>query len=124
MDLPDPGIELRSSALQVDSLPTELSGKLRTNVGEGEVSVLWSSPNSPAFRHPCSRFLGFWTQIRTYTITHQFLDLWSWTELHHQLSNFFRFQPRVLVSNQQVHCAQKMGSKSLLEVIMRVSIMG
>ena len=26
-DLPDPGIELGSSALQVDSLPTELSGK-------------------------------------------------------------------------------------------------
>ena len=27
MDLPDPGIELVSPALQVDSLPTELSGK-------------------------------------------------------------------------------------------------
>ena len=27
MDLPDPGIELGPSALQVDSLPTELSGK-------------------------------------------------------------------------------------------------
>ena len=27
MDLPDPGIELGSPALQVDSLPTELSGK-------------------------------------------------------------------------------------------------
>ena len=27
MDLPDPGIELRSPALQADSLPTELSGK-------------------------------------------------------------------------------------------------
>ena len=26
-DLPNPGIELRSSALQADSLPTELSGK-------------------------------------------------------------------------------------------------
>ena len=26
-DLPDPGIELGSSALQADSLPTELSGK-------------------------------------------------------------------------------------------------
>ena len=26
-DLPDPGIELGSPALQVDSLPTELSGK-------------------------------------------------------------------------------------------------
>ena len=28
MDLPDPGIELGSPALQVDSLPTELPGKL------------------------------------------------------------------------------------------------
>ena len=28
MDLPDPGIELGSPALQVDSLPTELSEKL------------------------------------------------------------------------------------------------
>ena len=27
VDLPDPGIELRSPALQADSLPTELSGK-------------------------------------------------------------------------------------------------
>ena len=27
MDLPNPGIKPRSSALQVDSLPTELSGK-------------------------------------------------------------------------------------------------
>ena len=27
MDLPNPGIEPRSPALQVDSLPTELSGK-------------------------------------------------------------------------------------------------
>jgi len=27
-DLPNPGIEPRSPALQVDSLPTELSGKL------------------------------------------------------------------------------------------------
>ena len=26
-DLPDPGIELRSPALQADSLPTELQGK-------------------------------------------------------------------------------------------------
>ena len=26
-DLPEPGIELESPALQVDSLPTELSGK-------------------------------------------------------------------------------------------------
>ena len=30
MDLPDPGIEPRSLALQADSLPTELSGKPST----------------------------------------------------------------------------------------------
>ena len=31
VDLPDPGIEPGSPELQVDSLPTELSGKLRVN---------------------------------------------------------------------------------------------
>ena len=30
-DIPDPGIELGSPALQVDYLPTELSGKLSVN---------------------------------------------------------------------------------------------
>ena len=30
-DLPNPGIELRPSALQVDSLPTELPGKPKKN---------------------------------------------------------------------------------------------
>ena len=33
MDLPNPGIELGSPALQVDSLPAELSGKPLTTVG-------------------------------------------------------------------------------------------
>ena len=32
MDLPDPGIEPESPALQADSLPTELSGKPEANV--------------------------------------------------------------------------------------------
>ena len=31
-DLPDPGIELGSSALQADSLPAELLGKPKTEV--------------------------------------------------------------------------------------------
>ena len=31
-DLPNPGIELRSPALQVDSLPNELSGKCKPKV--------------------------------------------------------------------------------------------
>ena len=35
MDLPNPGIELGSPALQVDSLPTELSGKLDHKEGWG-----------------------------------------------------------------------------------------
>ena len=30
VDLPNPGIELGSPALQADSLPTELSGKIRS----------------------------------------------------------------------------------------------
>ena len=33
-DLPDPGIELGSTALQADSLPTELSGKPRLKIKE------------------------------------------------------------------------------------------
>ena len=32
MDLPDPGIELGPPALQADSLPTELSGKVKVKV--------------------------------------------------------------------------------------------
>ena len=32
VDLPDPGIEPGSPALQVDSLPTELSGKPKSSV--------------------------------------------------------------------------------------------
>ena len=38
-DLPNPGIELRSPALQVDSLPSEPSGKLK-NTGVGSLSLL------------------------------------------------------------------------------------
>ena len=33
VDLPDPGIEPESPALQVDSLPTELSGKPQRGMG-------------------------------------------------------------------------------------------
>ena len=51
-DLPDPGIELWSLALQADSLPTELSGKPVQSLweffsenpeGQGLVTDLWSS---------------------------------------------------------------------------------
>ena len=38
-DLPDPGMELGSPALQADSLPIELSGK-PTNTGVGTLSLL------------------------------------------------------------------------------------
>ena len=38
-DLHNPGIELRSAALQVDSLPAELPGKPK-NTGEGSLSLL------------------------------------------------------------------------------------
>ena len=44
MDLPDPGIELRSLALEVDSLPTELSGKgtkVVSNYGIQAMTQCW-----------------------------------------------------------------------------------
>ena len=40
VDLPDPGIELVSPALQVDSLPTELSGK---HIPPCVEMILWSN---------------------------------------------------------------------------------
>ena len=39
-DLPDPGIEPGSPALQVDSLPTELSGKPKTQVETAQIRHL------------------------------------------------------------------------------------
>ena len=36
-DLPDPGIEPRSPALQVDSLPAELSGKAKMKVAQSKI---------------------------------------------------------------------------------------
>ena len=38
MDLPDPGIELGSPALQADSLSTELSGKPQEKLGKHQKS--------------------------------------------------------------------------------------
>ena len=56
VDLPDPGIELGSPALQVDSLPTELSGKPK-NTGVGSLSLTPADvpdtgmkPGSPALQ--------------------------------------------------------------------------
>ena len=43
MDLPDPGIELGSSALQADSLPTELSGKPTEISGKHTLNEMVSS---------------------------------------------------------------------------------
>ena len=37
-DLPDPGIEPRSSALQVDALPSELLGKAMNSLMESEMA--------------------------------------------------------------------------------------
>ena len=37
-DLPDPGIEARSLALQADALLTELQGKPRRKLGKGDKS--------------------------------------------------------------------------------------
>ena len=39
IDLPDPGIEPASPALQADSLPVELSGKPRDGAGEAFYSL-------------------------------------------------------------------------------------
>ena len=56
MDLPDPGIESGSPALQVDSLPTELSGKPK-NTGLGSLPLTPADlpdpgikPGSPALQ--------------------------------------------------------------------------
>ena len=43
VNLPDPGIELGSPALQADSLPTELSGKPQEKLGEHQKSNKMSS---------------------------------------------------------------------------------
>ena len=41
-DLPDPGTELGSPALQADSLPTELSGKpMQSEVGHKKTNIVW-----------------------------------------------------------------------------------
>ena len=42
MDLPDPGTELGSPALQVDSLPTELSGKSMLSPHHEPITILIS----------------------------------------------------------------------------------
>ena len=44
MDLPDPGIEPGSPVLQVDSLPTELSGK-PNEMGKGEIIIVLETNN-------------------------------------------------------------------------------
>ena len=41
-DLPDPGIKLRSPALQADSLPTELRGKIIKKLALG-IWINWAS---------------------------------------------------------------------------------
>ena len=45
VDLPNPGIELESSAVQVDALPTELSGKPREDARGCQWDVLQYYPN-------------------------------------------------------------------------------
>ena len=52
-DLPNPGIELGSPALQEDSLPTELSGKPKgETILEVSQEAPWFSPwRSPGFQH-------------------------------------------------------------------------
>ena len=47
-DLPDPGIELRSPALQADSLPIELQGK-------PNMLKKWDFPGGPVAKTLCSQ---------------------------------------------------------------------
>ena len=56
-DLPDPGIEPRSSALQVDALPSELLGKPMNSLMESETSHGPRRWTQPGPRDPC-RELG------------------------------------------------------------------
>ena len=74
MDLPDPGVELGSPALQADSLPTELSGKPPATLEELQENILMSRMDTltpkevsgPAVYYPwqkstqtlCSEFQG------------------------------------------------------------------
>ena len=48
MDLPDPGIELGSPALQADSLPTELSGKPQGVISR---AIIWLHPEEEMATH-------------------------------------------------------------------------
>jgi len=45
-DLPNPGIELRSPALQADSLPAELSGKIRMGSSVLRAQLIFYSKGS------------------------------------------------------------------------------
>ena len=50
-DLSDPGIELRSAAMQVDALPTELSGKPFFHPYEGQIILRRNSLFVQFFNH-------------------------------------------------------------------------
>ena len=56
-DLPNPAIELRSPALQVDSLPSELPRKLSSFLSEMKVAQLVKDP--PAMQETPVRFPGW-----------------------------------------------------------------
>ena len=61
-DLPNPGIELRSPALQADSLPAEPQGKPK-NTGVGSLSLLRGS-SQPRDRSQVSHIAGgFFTSL-------------------------------------------------------------
>ena len=57
MDLPNPGIEPESPALQADSLPTELSGKPEQYYTVLIIITLQYSLNSGSMMLPASFFL-------------------------------------------------------------------
>ena len=63
-DLPNPGIEPRSPALRVDSLPAEPQGKL-TNAGMGSLSLLPEDLPDPGIQlgSPALQVDSIWTEL-------------------------------------------------------------
>ena len=75
-DLPDPGIKPGSPSLQVDSLPTELSGKPQDHQQSPLLRISSSSPSfHPIPTHPHGPCTPVCMHTHTYTQTYD--DTWS-----------------------------------------------
>ena len=80
-DLPNPGIEPRSPALQADSFPSELPGKPK-NTGVGSLSLLrWIFPTQELNRYFAGGFFISWTTREACVIFTQFftatVEVWN-----------------------------------------------